>query len=59
MRNGDLKFMTIEQAKSYYNLSRPTVVKMAEKNGALKRIGRALRIDFQKLDEIIEEKKVL
>lgn len=59
MNNNDAKLITVEQAKLYYNLSRPTIVKMAEANGALIRIGRALRVDVSKLNKVIEDNKIL
>lgn len=54
MKEKEVKLISIEQAKKYYNLSRPTVVKLAEEKNALIRIGRAMRIDVQKLDVALE-----
>ena len=59
MGESAVKLMTVEQAKNYYNLSRPTIIKIAEENGALRRIGRALRVDFQKLDTVLDSQKTI
>lgn len=59
MNNNEAKLITVEQAKLYYNLSRPTIVKVAGEIGALVRIGRALRVDISKFNKVIEENKKL
>lgn len=48
------KLATVPQAVERYKLSRNTLVKFAEDNGAIRRFGRAVRIDIQILDKAIE-----
>lgn len=48
------KLATIEQAKERYKLSRNLLVKIAEENNAIRRFGRAIRVDVTVLDRAIE-----
>ena len=43
-------WITVDQARSRYNLSRGSVMKIAEEAGAIIRIGRAIRINVSKLE---------
>lgn len=44
------KLATIKQAQERYKICRGTLVKYAEKNGAIVRFGRSVRIDIEKMD---------
>ena len=56
-RSKDSKLITIEEAKVRYQMSRNSVVRIAEENGALKRFSpRFLRIDVDVLDNAIKTK---
>ena len=50
-----VKFATIEQAKERYKLSRGLIMQIANDNDCVRRIGRAVRIDIQKLDKALED----
>lgn len=43
-------WITVDQARTRYNLSRGSVMKIGEEAGAIIRIGRAIRINVSKLD---------
>lgn len=45
------RWITIPQAREILQLSRGSVLKVAEEKGALKRIGRSVRIDIQRILE--------
>lgn len=47
------KLATVNQARERYKLSRNLLLKIAEDNGAVRRIGRAVRIDVPAMDEAI------
>ena len=56
-RSKDSKLITIEEAKVRYQMSRNSVVRITEENGALKRFSpRFLRIDVDVLDNAIKTK---
>ena len=45
---------TVNQARERYKLSRNLLMKIAEDNGAVYRIGRAVRIDIPKMDKALD-----
>lgn len=47
------KLATVNQARERYKLSRNFLLKIAEDNGAVRRIGRAVRIDIPAMDKAI------
>lgn len=47
------KLATVNQARERYKLSRNLLLKIAEDNGAVRRIGRAVRIDVPAMDKAI------
>lgn len=51
--NNISKLATVEQAKERYKLSRNLLLDVAEKENAVRRFGRAVRIDIQIMDEAI------
>lgn len=48
------KLATVPQAVERYKLSRGKIVEIAEQANAIRRFGRAVRIDIQKMDEALE-----
>lgn len=51
--NDVVKLATVEQARERYKLSRNLLIKIAEDNGAVRRFGRAVRIDIPIMDAAI------
>lgn len=51
--NNVVKLATIEQAKERYKLSRNLLIRIAEDNRAVRRFGRAVRIDIPTMDAAI------
>lgn len=51
--NNVSKLATVEQAKERYKLSRNLLIDVAEKENAVRRFGRAVRIDIQIMDKAI------
>lgn len=51
--NDVVKLATIEQARERYKLSRNLLMKIAENEGAVRRIGRSVRIDIPLMDSAI------
>ena len=51
--NNISKLATVEQAKERYKLSRNLLLDVAEKENAVRRFGRAVRIDIQIMDKAI------
>ena len=51
--NNVVKLATMEQARERYKLSRNLLLKIAEDNGAVRRIGRTVRIDIPRMDDAI------
>lgn len=51
--NNVSKLATVEQAKERYKLSRNLLLDVAEKENAVRRFGRAVRIDVQIMDRAI------
>ena len=49
------KLLTVEQARQRYQLSRNLLMKTAEECYAIRRFGRAVRIDYLVLDRAIEK----
>ena len=47
------KLATVPQARERYKVSRNTLMKLAEQENAVRRFGRAVRIDIQILDRAI------
>lgn len=52
--NNVSKLATVEQAVERYKLGRTKLMQVAEVNGAVRRIGRSVRIDVEVLDKAIE-----
>lgn len=48
------KLATVAQATERYKLGRTKLMQIAEANGAVRRIGRAVRIDIPQMDKAIE-----
>ena len=48
------KLATVEQAKERYKLSRNLLIKIAEDNKAIRRFGRAVRIDVSVMDKAVD-----
>ena len=53
--NNISKLATVNQAKERYKLSRNLLMQIAEDNGAVRRIGRAVRIDIPEMDKATEK----
>lgn len=51
--NDIVKLATVEQARERYKLSRNLLIKIAEDNGAVRRIGRTVRIDIPLMDKAL------
>lgn len=51
--NNVSKLATIEQAKERYKLSRNLLMQIAEDNNAVRRFGRAVRIDVPIMDKAV------
>lgn len=51
--NDVVKLATIDQARERYKLSRNLLMKIAEDNGAVRRLGRAVRIDIPLMDKAL------
>lgn len=51
--NNISKLATVEQAKERYKLLRNLLLDVAEKENAVRRFGRAVRIDIQIMDKAI------
>ncbi len=51
--NNISKLATVEQAKERYKLSRNLLLDVAEKENAVRRFGRAVRIDIPAMDKAI------
>lgn len=49
------KYITIKTATQRYSLCRNTIVRLAKDAEALYKIGRAVRIDSEKLDQYLED----
>lgn len=52
--NNVSKLATVEQAKERYKLSRNLLIKIAEDNKAIRKFGRAVRIDVPVMDKAID-----
>lgn len=53
--NSDIvKYATVSEAMQRYRLSRSLLMKVANDNKALRKIGRAVRVDIKILDEAME-----
>ncbi len=50
-----VKLATVSQAMERYKLGRNSIMELAENNEAVRRFGRAVRIDVQVLDKAIEQ----
>lgn len=50
----EIKLLTVNEAKERYKLSRNTLIKIAEESNAIRRFGRAVRIDAPIMDKAIE-----
>lgn len=50
-----VKLATVPQAMERYKLGRNTIMGLAENNEAIRRFGRAVRIDVEVLDKAIEQ----
>lgn len=48
------KYLSIEDAKNYYNLCRASIMKISTESNAIRRIGRRVLIDKVILDKYIE-----
>ncbi|GAB6953692.1 DUF6462 family protein [Mediterraneibacter glycyrrhizinilyticus] len=48
------KLATVPQAVERYKLGRTKLMQIAEANGAVRRIGRAVRIDIPEMDRVID-----
>lgn len=48
------KLATVEQAKERYKLSRNKLIEIAKNENAVRRFGKAVRIDVNVLDKAIE-----
>lgn len=48
------KLATVKQASERYKLGRTKLMQIAEDSGAIRRIGRIVRIDIPKMDKAIE-----
>ena len=51
----EIKLLTVNEAKERYKLSRNTLIKIAEESNAIRRFGRAVRIDAPLMDKAIEK----
>lgn len=51
------KLATVPQAVDRYKISRLTLMKYAEKIGAVVRFGRSVRINIGKMDEYVDSQK--
>lgn len=49
------KLATVEQARERYKLGRKTIMKIASGANAVRKIGRSVRIDIEKMDQAIEK----
>ena len=49
------RYLSMKTATQRYNLCRNTLYKLAKDAGALYKIGRAVRVDSEKLDKFLEE----
>ena len=49
--NDEAPFITVEMAKSRYNLCKEKIMQLAKESGALIRFGRTVRINVKKLDD--------
>ncbi len=49
------KYLSIKTATQRYDLCRNTLVKLAKEAEALFKIGRAVRVDSEKLDKYLED----
>ena len=49
--NEEAPFITVEMAKSRYNLCKEKIVQLAKESGALIRYGRTTRVNVKKLDD--------
>lgn len=47
------KLATINEARERYRLGRNSIMKIAEENDAVRRFGRAVRIDIQIMDKAV------
>lgn len=54
-KNDDGKLLTIPQVAESSNLGTRTVRRIAEESGALRKIGRCIRVDRKKFFEYIEQ----
>lgn len=54
-KNDDGKLLTIPQVAESSNLGTRTVRRLAEESGALRKIGRCIRVDQEKFFEYIEQ----
>lgn len=52
--NATTKLCTVEQAKERYKLSKGLLMQVAEEAGAIRRIGRTLRLDVPAMDKALE-----
>lgn len=50
-----VKLATVPQAMERYKLGRNMIMKLASDNEAIRRFGRAIRIDVETLDRAIEQ----
>ncbi|MBE5924918.1 MAG: hypothetical protein E7271_10745 [Lachnospiraceae bacterium] len=51
----DDKFATVAQAMDYFKISRNSLLKIAEENHCVIRIGRCVRINISKLTDTVEK----
>lgn len=49
------KLCTVQQAVERYKIGRTSLIQLAERENAVRRFGRSVRIDVQVLDKAIEQ----
>ena len=52
--NNATKLATVDEARERYRLGRNLLMKIAEDNNAIRRFGKAVRIDIHVMDKAIE-----
>lgn len=53
--NEIIKLCTVQQAIERYKIGRTSLMQLAERENAVRRFGRSVRIDVQVLDKAIEQ----
>ena len=53
--NAITKLCTVQQAVERYKIGRTSLMQLAERENAVRRFGRSVRIDVQMLDKAIEQ----